>query len=179
MIKFITRGTEDNDDFLNRRHERNSENTEGFMYNCGGFALGTYNWYFPYDEDEREELCVELYDSDDSDREIAETLLRIDLEWMLEEFGGQLRVIKSFDDLKADEVLIAYRVGYDRDLCRNFGSPVDGYDFHYKVYVDGAGWYEKCGLQDQKPCRLWANRPWEYWDFDYNSSIVYLALKEI
>lgn len=149
------------------------------MYNCGGFALGTYNWYYPYCEEEREELCYELYDSDDSDHEIAETLLRIDIEWMIEEFDGQLRVLESIEDLKPDETLIAYRVGFDRDQSRNFGTAIDGYDFHYKVYVDGAGWYEKCGSAIQKPCRLWEKRSWEYWDFEYNSSLVFLALKEI
>lgn len=176
MIKFVSR--EGDDDFLNRRHERNSDNTDGYMYNCGGFALGTYNWYFPYCEEEREEICIELGESDNSEVENANALLKIDLEWMLEEFGGQLRVINSFDDLKPDERLIAYRVGFDSDAYRNEG-PCDAYDFHFKVYVDGAGWYEKCGCQYQKPCRLYAEREWDYWGFHYNSSIAYLALKEI
>lgn len=175
MIKFIER---DDEDFLNRRRIRNSDNTDVYMYNCGGFALGTYNWYFPYDEDEREELLCELYESDDSDREIAETLLRIDLEWMVEEFDGQLRVLDKIEDLKDDETLIAYRVGYDREESYKCGSATDGYDFHYKVFTDGC-WREKCGSTVCKPCRLWEHREWTYWDFEYNSSMVYLALKKI
>ena len=38
-------------DAYNLRRERNEDNTLSYWYNCGGFALGTFSWYYPYDND--------------------------------------------------------------------------------------------------------------------------------
>ena len=37
-------------DWLNRSGLRNADNTDIDLYNCGGYALGTYSWYMPYPE---------------------------------------------------------------------------------------------------------------------------------
>ena len=40
-----------NDEF-NERGTRTRENVETWKFNCGGYALGTYNWFCPYENDE-------------------------------------------------------------------------------------------------------------------------------
>lgn len=39
-----------NTDLLNHYCRRKQNNTNRHEYNCGGFALGTFSWYCPYDE---------------------------------------------------------------------------------------------------------------------------------
>ena len=39
------------DDVLNLKKKRRQNNTDYYAYNCGGFALGTYSWYFPIGDD--------------------------------------------------------------------------------------------------------------------------------
>lgn len=36
------------DDFRNIKRSRNISNTDRWMYNCAGYALGTYNWLIPF-----------------------------------------------------------------------------------------------------------------------------------
>ena len=39
------------EDVMNNNGARTQSNTRSESYNCGGFALGTFSWYYPYDED--------------------------------------------------------------------------------------------------------------------------------
>ena len=45
----------------NSNHLRNINNTDKFDYNCGGYALGTFSWYTPFDEP----TCIDLETPDD------------------------------------------------------------------------------------------------------------------
>ena len=40
------------DDPFNKNNKRNVRNTERNTYNCGGYALGTFSWYCPHDEND-------------------------------------------------------------------------------------------------------------------------------
>ena len=45
--------TKQDDDF-NINRKRNTRNTSKRLYNCAGYALGTFSWYCPHStEDER------------------------------------------------------------------------------------------------------------------------------
>ena len=44
----------ENDDPFNIAKERNTMNTDGEKYNCGGYALGCYSWYCPFDRHVRD-----------------------------------------------------------------------------------------------------------------------------
>ena len=48
-------------DYLNSNNYRNINNTSITLYNCGGYALNTFNWYCPRNTLDDEEII----DSDD------------------------------------------------------------------------------------------------------------------
>lgn len=96
--------TFDSHDPKNLNRSRNINNTDKFDYNCGGYALGTFSWYTPFDEP----TYINLRTSDDYD-EIEETAV----ENILCDFPD-LSLISSIDvrnkdiDYKTTEI-IAFR----------------------------------------------------------------------
>ena len=182
-------------DYLNRRKYRNSNNTSKGDYNCGGFALNTFNWYKPYEGafEWREQLLNdwlnEYYDQNGKlvdepqnvVKELENRLLTRDVLYMLRQFKGKLRRVNGIDDLWEGERLIAYRIGvtYWYDEVEESFHDFD-IDFHYRYFDPKLGyWVEKMG---GGPIRgsvgdLDNNSPWieDFWQ--YTSDIVYLALQ--
>lgn len=181
-------------DFLNKKNNRNADNTYQGDYNCGGFALNTFNWYKPYEGnfEWREQLLFDwLNEYVDRDgeyvddinvivEELENRLLTRDVLYMLRQFRGKLRRVKGLEDLWEGERLIAYRIGirfeYDEeeDLIEEFDI-----DFHYRYYDEE----EKCWIEKMGggPIRKsvgeidgasWAEPFWTY-----TSDVVLLALQ--
>ena len=97
-----------NTDLFNNERARNIHNTDTYLYNCAGYALGTFSWYQPYDDD----LLFALFcDSDE-----LEEITKLTVSHMLKDFEGKLRVISSLEELRKDEYAIAYRVSSDGDF---------------------------------------------------------------
>lgn len=100
-----------NSDLFNVQRKRNISNTERYLYNCAGYALGTFSWYCPNEED----LGYWGHEENLSDVEMfAKTFETVN--FMLKDFKGKLRVISSLEELRKDEYAIAYRVSSDGDF---------------------------------------------------------------
>ena len=128
-------------DFLNSNKLRNEENTLESSYNCGGYALRTFSWYLPYstsfvdsEQDTNDMLAEQLLFDGFSIKEIYQIILNKNVNFMLQDFSENLRVIKDINDLKDTEELVAFRIGikpiYDEDDEFLY---IDT-DFHYRVF---------------------------------------------
>jgi len=145
-------------------------------YNCGGYALGTYDWFKPYDYDseDREDIIYERYCDGESRESIRDSLLFDDIDYMLDYFKGQLHQV---DPSKVDdsEDLICYRISVIIDE-EDDNYPFIHSDFHFKVRRDGE-WSEKLGEDLPQNCEL---RPNEDWFLNstviYDSEIIYFIL---
>ena len=108
-------------------------------YNCGGYALGTYDWFVPYRcsysdeylEDDVEEFWRESGYNIDDYNIMAERCINE----MIYYFNGKLREIKKISDAKADERVIAFRFGAG--------------DFHFMIKGrKGHQWHSKMGINN-------------------------------
>lgn len=127
------------------------ENLDTLDYNCGGFALGTFDWFVPYD-DEDEDDCFGSW----------MLSLRQMVVFMLRKFSD-LRRIKNINQLKENEYAIAFRRSED--------------DFHYiRRFSDGT-WAHKCGVSDIKemPEKEVFSEVWETRQINYDGRIVLFA----
>lgn len=128
--------------------EKNSKKTPREYYNCGGYALRTYTWFYPYaclgEDHSDEELKAEeeLYEEvhnfwdnccDDTDTDaIWNYFAKKLVDNMIIAFKGKMRQAKNTKDVKFNERLVAFRFG-------------DG-DFHYMIKGRiGHQWHSKMG----------------------------------
>lgn len=115
------------DDILNSNRNRNIRNTSKLDYNCGGYALGTFNWYMPF-LDEESHISLEF-----GSYEEAATLTSHCVKCMLIEFRERnLRLIPSLDCLEENEYAFAFRIASDGD-------------FHYVRRHTSGKWFHKQG----------------------------------
>lgn len=175
-------------DYLNSNNNRNIYNTNTLSYNCGGYALNTFNWYYPrntlddeemIDSDEiwcyrEEKLEIILVNNNYNIINILNSYALRDSYFMIQEFSGRLRRINAIDELKNDERAIAYRLGHD--------SCDEELDFHFmfKNYND-TKWSHKMGSfrpeNNKFTDNYVLNNYWEFGDYCYDSNIILMALK--
>lgn len=145
-----------NSDELNTSNSRNLKNTNRDVYNCGGYALGTFNWFLPYSKRNR-------YKYHGKFKKNSSKLVN----YMITLFNGRLRNIKSIDDLKENENAIAFR-------CANE-------DFHFMIRKDNKIWYHKRG-SFSKIERISKedvfNDGWKSNGLNYDGKLYLLALKK-
>lgn len=101
-------------------------------YNCGGFALGVFNWYRPYDHDEKEAVDSIIEDYDDeliNELDACNEIADIYVSHM--EKADLCREIFSEDDLNENEYLVAFKSSID--------------DFHYARRLRNGRWFHKMG----------------------------------
>lgn len=164
-----------NYDFINKFKNRTLENSNIDDYNCGGAALLTYNAFIPYrDRSDHLEGVQEMYEGGMSIPEIEHIVLTWDVEQMLKEFQGKLRVVEKNYELAANERLIAYRIFITVDEYFDKGE-FDS-DFHFKFRDYGqTEWFEKCGFSGKiHSCSLY---DWDNGIWTYDSETIYFALK--
>lgn len=144
------------EDELNNLKSRNINNTSKDIYNCGGYALGIFNWFLPYGE-ENQFVYQEHF---------KKYALRM-VKYMIKLFDGKLRIIKSLDELKENENAIAFR------CC--------SHDFHFMVRKDNKRWYHKRGscprietIQQENVF----NKGWKANGLNYNGKLYLLALQK-
>jgi hypothetical protein len=185
---------EKGESFLNKDCRRNSENTYHSDFNCGGYALNTFNWYKPYEGawEWREKLLYcwleDYYDQDgliaepsEIIKELENRLVIRDTLYMLRQFKGRLRRVEPDEELWEGERLIAYRVGFEYwfdEVEQNF-IDID-IDFHYRFYDKEFNvWFEKMGSGDIRVCNddTETDDYWIYPYWKYGSNIIYLALQ--
>lgn len=143
-------------DLFNRLGERNSENTDQVVYNCGGFALGTFSWYLP--QCESAWGCWEDDWSMEEMTELTDDCVAV----MLDEFPD-LREIQYLSEVRHDEYAIAFRLSSDGD-------------FHYVRQMHGRTWTHKCGGGEIQTMTRWEVFNTD-WCWRYNGPIVLLAKK--
>ena len=140
-------------DEYNDEH-RTENNVYEDDYNCAGYALGTFNWYLPYDE----EVRANVDDLIDDDRYNVDYFT----DYLLDHFED-LRVIDYPSQAKDNEEVIGMRVD------------TEDYDFHFIRRKLNKKWYHKVGWSAIHPFKedifneTWCNR--------YNSEIVFFAKK--
>ena len=144
-----------NRDLFNNERARNIHNTDTRLYNCAGYALGTFSWYHPYDDYDIFSLLCNL--------DKLEEITKQTVSYMLKDFEGKLRVISSLEELRKDEYAIAYRVSSDGD-------------FHFMKKAR-TRWHHKRGntltilteSEDNVLNSIWCNR--------YDGPIVLMAMR--
>lgn len=148
-------------DELNKKRLRGFETSNRRDYNCGGYALETFNWYVPFKEEEKNELHLFSYRACLS----VEEILKVTLKSMIKEFRGNLRVIEKVEDLKEGEYAIAYRVG-ERD-------------FHFAKRNSKGKWFHKRGslgrVETMTKEEVLNSKDWDCGR--YTSRVVLLARK--
>lgn len=147
-------------------------------YNCGGFAFGTYEWYFPYDWwQTREDSAFDLFSNGKTAKEIQEIFLEEEFETILEDFKGRIHFIEDWRDASPRDRVICYR----NCVCIREENEEEIYvatDYHFKVRINGK-WYEKRGEEAPRPCDLDEDSPWVLnSDIIYDSENIYFILDE-
>lgn len=126
-------------------------------YNCGGFALGTKDWFFPYNEDDYGKRFSD-YDS------FYEKNFKKFTKFITVIFEN-VRKIKKIEDAKEGERIIAFRVGKT--------------DFHFvKVNKTNNNFRHKPGCSPvvtMTEKQFFDNDGWSKGKYD--SDIVYFAIK--
>lgn len=147
-----------NSDLFNFQHKRNFSNTERHLYNCAGYALGTFSWYCPNEKNNGYWGVLDDWSNAEMFAKTFETV-----EFMLKDFKGRLRLIGSVDEIQENEYAIAYRVSSDGD-------------FHFMKKMTN-GWHHKRGntgriyieSEDYVLKKVWCDR--------YDGPIVLMAMR--
>ena len=156
------------EDYLNRLHLRNKQNTHIVDYNCGGYAFETYSWYGPGDFSEEDDavndFIINIMDSDISDEEdINELLFDFCVNEILKTFPTYRRISEEeAQQLPIFTKIIAFRI---------FFNDFFDYDYHFKIRKNGI-WSHKRGSSKVKQCTL---EKWSYIDCSYNSPTAYFV----
>ena len=137
-------------------------------YNCGGFALGTFDWYVPYSwYDGCEEVCDLRADIDEGYIDEYDGVTRI-AELFIENMVslGLCRQVNGLEDLEKDEYLVAFRASYN--------------DFHYARRLSNGRWFHKMGYSEIQEITL-ADVLDDYWWKNlgcyYTGKLFFLAVK--
>lgn len=162
-------------------------NPPTFSYNCGGYALKTFDWYRPYtgSPERMESIIDKMVQTGMNKRDVEETLLDYFESKMLNEFP-KMRRLKQIRDAAEDEDVIAFRItlstSYSQSLKMNF---LNDWDFHFMLKIDNE-WFEKLGWEDVRKHKNNVNDIWidnddededEQYYHRYDSKIRYYAKK--
>lgn len=134
-------------------------------YNCGGFALGIFEWYCPHtDEEEWEmnELCMDDYLTED---EKCDECADIMINHMTSR--GLCREIKNENELKDNEYLVLFKAAVD--------------DFHYARRTSSGRWYHKMGWSDIEEVseeEVYSYDWWADFAFSYRGKLRMLAVEK-
>jgi hypothetical protein len=119
-------------------------------YNCGGYALETFDWFCPYKRTTKMKFYNNGFDY------YQPRLVK----FMLKMFPT-MRIAKDINDLKENERMVAFRTGYR--------------DFHFVKVTASGRFYHKAG--DSTIARM-SKREFfsDQWYNGYDSEIVFLAI---
>ena len=134
-----------------------------YDFNCQGFAFGTYQWDYPYDQAYKSVM----FTADEDNYYLIDEYLDITVNWLLNYYSSQLRVIDNIKEVEQGEEVIAYRVG--------------AHDFHFMKRKSNGKWYHKPGAspiqsvtQKEVFSKVWKNRS----GTTYTSELVLFAFKK-
>lgn len=121
--------TFENEDAMNLKGLRNQRNTNQWDYNCGGYALGTFSWYCPCEDEENN---GEYFGKYDFTPQQLENRTKDCVKKLLKDFSN-LRIIHNIKELQQNELAVAFRISGDID------------DFHFILRKRNGQWFEKNG----------------------------------
>lgn len=147
-----------NSDLFNTQRKRNISNTERHLYNCAGYALETFSWYCPNEENDGYWCFLDDLSDTEMFAKTSETV-----EFMLKDFKGRLRLIGSVSEVQENEYAIAYRVSSDGD-------------FHFMKKMAN-GWHHKRGNTDRIYVESEDYVLKEIWCSRYDGPIVLMAMR--
>ena len=153
-------------DFLKKLFGLNQETFMGnniYFFNCQGFAFGTYQWEFPYDQAYR----GVMFTADEDNDYLIDEYLNITVNWLLNYYSSQLRIIDDINEIEQGEEVIAYRVGAT--------------DFHFMKRKSNGKWYHKpgCGPIQSITQKEVFNKIWKNKDgVTYTSKLILFAFKK-
>lgn len=165
---------------IKRETDNNINLYDDYSYNCGGFALGNFEWVFLEEFlSPKEEAYISFKDicdfDDDYDYEEDEEYIEI-LENYIEEIAekcayeilnefSKTRFIKNLSELKNDEYAFCFRVGPS--------------DFHFMRRFSNGQWAHKRGelpIEEIEECKVFSDY-WEHYEYPYSSKIYLFACK--
>ena len=143
--------------------EANAWGYDRWDYNCGGYALETYDWYLPYDNEDKDWYylsdCIEQAGFYDTNKMCVDYILAEFPELML---ISEQAVRDKLLDCRHYQI-IAFRLETDGDN-----------DFHFMKLGKNGSWYEKRGSSSRIYCHNY-----EYvfgvWNGRYNGNITFFA----
>lgn len=148
------------EDIYNVNNTRSRKNVETWKFNCGGYALETYNWICPYStEQDSDRLFDDWYSEMSNDERAEETA-----DWMVRNIP-YLRRVNGVEDLQDDEYLIAYKCGT--------------HDFHFcKRLPNGQWWHKPGGSRTRRISeKTVMSKHWVNGGTIYSSETVFFAKK--
>lgn len=142
--------------------ELNSRQTPNvtWEYNCGGFALQSFDWYCPHSFDDYYQNTLE---EGCEDAVYSEECLEDCVADILSSFGDALRVIDHPDESTGK--VIGFRCG---------SSEYGEVDFHFIVRLPNGRWYQKCGGGDvETMTKRQALDVWDSGYYTYDGDVVW------
>lgn len=145
------------EDTLNSNRNRNINNTGKMDYNCGGYALGTFNWYLPFLPEQERYIAHDTWEE-------AMKLTEMCVQTMQIEFKSRnLRTIESLRELREEEYAFAFRISTDGD-------------FHYVRRHTNGRWFHKCGADSHIRSMTIDEVFSDEWIGRYNGPLVLFAI---
>ena len=141
------------------------------LYNCGGFALGIFNWYRPYTwnentEETNDETIYDIREDIDYGADYDECCTKI-AHIMIKtmENEGLCRCIEDSSELKKGEYLVAFKASYD--------------DFHYARRLSNGRWFHKMGcsnIEEISEDKVYSYKWWNELYCNYAGDLFLLAV---
>ena len=135
---------------------RNISNTTKRYYNCGGYALGTFSWYWPGRTKEEHDEIMDYANAGD-----WKSALELAAEAIINELPGwtvvPLALVMERKYSPAQYEVVAMRFSYEDFHFWKLGRNWNWYD-----KMGSAGWIDRHAFEDVR--RIWCRR--------YNSPIV-------
>ena len=144
------------DDPFNTLGMRNINNTTKRHYNCGGYALGTFSWYWPGRTEEEHDKIMEYAEAEDWDNALelaAGAIIRELSGWMVVPFS---LIMKRKYSPKEYEIVAMRFCDFDFHFWK-LGRNWNWYD-----KMGSAGWINRHAFEDVR--HIWCDR--------YNSPII-------
>ena len=136
---------------------RNITNTSKRFYNCGGYALGTFSWYWPGRTEEEHDEIMEYAEAEDWDN-----ALKLAAEAIVDELPGWELV-----GLEA----VMERV-YSPDKYEIVAMRFCDFDYHFWKLGRNWNWYDKMGNAGWIDRHAFTEVLARRWNYRYDSPIV-------
>ena len=144
-------------DAFNTLGLRNINNSEKRRYNCGGYALGTFSWYWPGRTEEEYEKVMEY-----AEDENWGPALELAAEAIVSELAGWQLV-------ELEEVM---RRHYSPKEYEVVAMRFCSYDFHFWKLGCNWNWYDKAGSSNRIDRHAFKDVIRKSWNRRYDSPII-------